>query len=85
MCYDFSKSYIMFFRIYSGFSGSLYGSMSNFDGLFLFEFYPVDSKPWHNDPYVLKFYAMIFLKNPQLFFWIYSGLSGSLCGSMSVQ
>ena len=38
VCYDFSKSYTMLFRIYSGFSWSLYGAMSNFDRLFLIEF-----------------------------------------------
>ena len=38
LCYDFSKNSQFFFRIYSGLSGSLYGSMSNFDGLFLLEF-----------------------------------------------
>ena len=35
--YIFFKNSELVFRIYSGFSGSLCGSMSNFDGLFLLE------------------------------------------------
>ena len=59
LCYDFSKPSNMFFRIYPGFTGSLYGSMSNFDRLFLLGFF---FKPWLNDSYVLKFSAMTFLR-----------------------
>ena len=37
-CDVFFKDSQLLSRIYSGFSGSLCGSMSNFDGLFLLEF-----------------------------------------------
>ena len=37
-CYIFFKNSVLFLRIYSGFSWSPSGSMSNFDGLFLLEF-----------------------------------------------
>ena len=51
-------------------------------GYFSLSCYLFNFKPSHE---VLKFYAITFLKNSQLFFQIYSGFSGSLCGSMSVQ
>ena len=44
---------------------------------FFLEFFAIDFKPWHNDPWVLKFYTMIFVKNLQFFFRIY--LRGTLC------
>ena len=37
-CYILFKNSELFYWIYSGFSGSLCGSMSNFAGLFLLEF-----------------------------------------------
>ena len=66
-------------------------STCNFNSMFLMEylsliFHPIDFKPWNNDPYVMKLYAMtFFLKNSQLFFRMFAGYSGLLCGSMSVQ
>ena len=41
-CYIFYRNSVLFCRIYTVYSGSLYGSMSNFDGLFLLHFYPIN-------------------------------------------
>ena len=46
---------------------------------FSLNFYPIHFKPLHCDPYVLGYVVMIFFKNSQLLFRLYSGFFETLC------
>ena len=95
VCYDFSKNSQLCFWIYSGFSGSLSANKClandvHVGGLYYNALFPPDFlsnwlqtlAQWSSGPWEVW---CDFFKAYIMFFRIYPGLSGSLCGPMLVQ